>query len=524
MPVPVSALSFDVLLSALDRTEGRMQIWDAHERLVYANAASWEVSADLGIDMRLGMDFRDFVRAAMAAGAVPDSGTDADACIDWHNDLAECAERSCVWRLPGDRWALVRHRRLPDGGTVTTAHDITEQKRSEQSLRESDQRFRDFVSASTDRFWETDRDLRFTMLTDMRGAEYYPPSEKMLGHTRDELFADDPEGDPNWIAYRETLSNRRPFRDFRYRITNPDGETRQWRVSGVPFFDQAGQFCGYRGTSTDETEWRRDLAAADEKLYEALRRAEAASEAKSLFLATVSHELRTPLNAVIGFAELLKYKVYGPLGDPRYDEYASNIYDSAWRLLGLIQDILDLSGMQTGDVELRENRVDIAAEIAAIADILGSEEVGRGPVIQVSVPKDLPPVWADRRMLHHTLYKLMSNAVKFTAPEGRVEVTVTAGDGLAIAVADEGIGIAPEHIEKILEPFEIVDNSLTRNHDGAGLGLPLAKTFVELHDGTFEIESAVGKGTMVTIRLPRHRLGGPDGARKPSGRAGDTAN
>jgi len=504
-------LTFDALLLALDYTTDGFHVWDADDRLVYANARVRQLNELAGSPLRPGMTFEEHVRDRVAAGQVADAADDPEAYIRHRLELHRLGSRVLTMRLGDGRWIQVRDHRLPDGGTITSSQDITDLKRVEQAYRDSEQRFHDFVNASSDRFWEMDANLRFNMVVDTKMARSFPPVSQLLGRTRWEVVGVDPEDDPDLAAHQAALDAREPFRDFRYEVPAPDGTMLHWRVSGVPVFDAAGRFIGYRGTSTDETAFSLELSRARRDLQEALRQAEVANRAKSLFLATVSHELRTPLNAIIGFSDLLVNRVFGPLGDPHYEGYAQDIQLSGQHLLSLIEDVLDLSRIEMGQIRLRLGRVDLRAEAQAAVAMVKARRGQQIADIQIDIPDEFPALHADPRLIRQILINLISNAAKFTKPEGHIGVAAGRdGDGVAFSVADDGIGIDPADHGKVLRPFEQADNRLTRRYEGVGLGLPLTKAFVEIHGGTLQLESTVGEGTTITIRMPAERIAGAE--------------
>ncbi|HEY4344575.1 MAG TPA: PAS domain-containing sensor histidine kinase [Parvibaculum sp.] len=232
-----------------------------------------------------------------------------------------------------------------------------------------------------------------------------------------------------------------------------------------------------------------------------------ASRSKSEFLANMSHELRTPLNAIIGFSEALERELFGPVGNPRYREYAEDIHDSGVHLLNLINDILDLSKIEAGHFKLHEDDTDLDAVVASACRIVRHRAQQAAISIETALPTPALSLIADDRALKQVLINLISNAVKFSNDRGtvRIEATVRA-EGLRIAVIDHGIGIAEEDIPKALAPFTQVDGTLSRAHEGTGLGLPLAKHLTELHGGELTIVSAPGEGTTVYVDLPASRL------------------
>jgi signal transduction histidine kinase len=252
----------------------------------------------------------------------------------------------------------------------------------------------------------------------------------------------------------------------------------------------------------------RKLETRNAELIQALNRAQAANRAKSEFLANMSHELRTPLNAIIGFAELMQVELHGPLGARQYDGYVADIRESGSHLLRIINDILDLSKAEAGKMELAEEVVDIAAVVTSVCRLVRHRCEEAKLQLLTAISSQLPLLYCDERKLKQMLLNLLSNAVKFTPAGGRIVVSVDVGprDGLRITVRDTGIGIAAEHLARVLEPFAQVDGSLSRKYDGTGLGLPLVKAMTELHGGALELVSTVSKGTIATLAFPPARV------------------
>jgi signal transduction histidine kinase len=264
----------------------------------------------------------------------------------------------------------------------------------------------------------------------------------------------------------------------------------------------------------------RKLDAARIEAERARAAADAANAAKSLFLANMSHELRTPLNAILGFSEVTRDALFGPL-DARYREYARDVHASGQYLLRLINDVLDTSKIEVGRMELSDEPIDIAEIIRECQRLVLDKAHDRGVALTAHVPTTLPFLRGDRLRIKQILLNLLSNAVKFTRTGGQVRISVTlpAKGGLEIAVADSGIGMRPEDIPVALEPFRQVDNSFTRRYEGTGLGLPLAKTLTELHGGRLTLESEIDKGTTARVWLPPDRLTPaslPEGAAAPN--------
>ncbi len=251
---------------------------------------------------------------------------------------------------------------------------------------------------------------------------------------------------------------------------------------------------------------------AEEAMAVAMQEAELANRAKSEFLANMSHELRTPLNAIIGFAEILNNETFGPVGSPRYREYVKDIGESGQHLLALINDVLDLSKIEAGQLRLREEVVNVTELIHTARGFMSERARQGGVTLDVELAEaPLPALLADRRMVMQVLTNLLSNAVKFTPAGGRVLAKAwhSPQSGFVVQVSDTGIGMALNDIPKALARFGQVESGLHRAHEGTGLGLPLAKSLIELHGGSLDLQSEIGVGTTVTLRFPAERTARP---------------
>jgi len=260
----------------------------------------------------------------------------------------------------------------------------------------------------------------------------------------------------------------------------------------------------------------RDNAIEKQQLHIAKATAEAANRTKSDFLANMSHELRTPLNAILGCAEVMKLAMFGPLSE-RYRSYSSDIFDSGTHLLNLINEILDLSKLEAGKLELYEEDVDPAAIIRACLHLIEPQAEKAKVRLSMSLDENaLSPVRVDERRMKQVLLNLLSNAVKFTPEGGSVRVAASLQrERLIIEVSDTGIGMSDDQIPKALEAFRQIDSHISRKHVGTGLGLPLTKHLVELHGGTLVLESKVNLGTTVRVILPSERTLGPRAVSAP---------
>jgi PAS domain S-box-containing protein len=266
--------------------------------------------------------------------------------------------------------------------------------------------------------------------------------------------------------------------------------------------DWTGRVVCYEGTVEDVTA----RYEAQRALREALAKAEDANHAKNAFLAAMSHELKTPLNAVLGFSEIIKDEMLGPVAPAAYRDYAADIHASGSRLLAIVSDILDVARLSGGAVTLSTRPYDMA-QLAAEAVAAARTAAKDARTVRVEDAERLPLVDVDPQRLRQCLANLLSNALKFTPQGGTVSLSAAlAGDGgVRFTVRDTGIGMDAGKIAAALEPFRQLDGSLARRFEGAGLGLSIAKSLAELHGGTLSIDSAVGAGTAVTLALPPTR-------------------
>jgi PAS domain S-box-containing protein len=304
-------------------------------------------------------------------------------------------------------------------------------------------------------------------------------------------------------ALAECRRGRTPTYEAQYRMRSRGGNW-LWILSRgkVVSRNPAGGALRMVGTHTDITAHK----LAEKKAEDARAEAEAASQVKSHFLANMSHELRTPLNAIIGFSDMLLREFFGPL-TAKQKEYATAINSSGSHLLEVIGDVLDLSKVEAGRMELHRSQVDICALVRSCVGLMESEADAAGVTLDTTLPGQPVEILADKVRLRQIILNLLSNGVKFTTASDHdrsVHVSVEASrNRLKIKVSDTGIGMRPEDIKLALEPFRQIDDSIARRHQGTGLGLPLAKTLSELHGGDLQVSSEPGRGTTVTVSLPR---------------------
>jgi len=260
-------------------------------------------------------------------------------------------------------------------------------------------------------------------------------------------------------------------------------------------------------------ELERQVTLRTQQLSQAKDQAELANRSKSDFLAFVSHELRTPLNAIIGFAELIQQQVHGPVSPPKYLDYLKDIQDGGKLMLSLINDLLDVSKIEAGKQQLSRQVCTVQDICAASFRLIAERAEGAGVHLTVSLPPEIRALDIDIRAVKQVLLNLLTNAIKFTPKDGYVTLFATDGGGpfVTLGVSDTGVGITPDNLPRVLEPFEQVHPALVRIQEGTGLGLPLAKMLTALHGGELSIDSKLGVGTVVKIRLPAansHATGG----------------
>ena len=426
------------------------------------------------------------------------------------------------------------------------ASDVTQRKQVEVELLESEKRFRDLAETASDWFWEADAEHRYTYVSERYFEITGRSTSDVMGKTRAEtvdqrVFQEEREV---WQKHLDDMEARRPFSNFIMSRPGPAGgpyEGRRYfvRMAGRPHFSKDGEFLGYRGTSTDITpqmeaenalrqarddleqrveERTRELSdeVEERKRIEADLRlaketAEYSDRTKSEFLANMSHELRTPLNSIIGFSDMLLSEIYGAIENQRYLEYLGDINASGRHLLDLINDILDVSKIEAGAMDMADEEVKIAAAADACLSMVKERAVRAGVSLECNIPADLPSVRGDALRIKQVLLNLIGNAIKFTPSGGHVMVTAGLRDGgVFVTISDTGIGIAEEDLKRVTEPFSQAAKGMTRNYEGTGLGLTLVKSMMALHEGKFSIESVLSQGTEVTIQFPKHRTILPD--------------
>lgn len=393
-----------------------------------------------------------------------------------------------------------------DDALLTTMRDVTSRIRAQAALEETERRLAaaasNFPGAIYQRVMDADGNVSYPFVS--RGIK------ELIGVEPEDIIASPDllmEIVPFEVRSRIREAIEMSARDMSpYEIEAPafsrNGD-RVWLRSVArprPHVDGGVIWDGVFHDITERTLARQALQAAKDE-------AESANRAKSYFLANVSHELRTPLNAVIGYSEVLRDEIFGPMEHEKYHEYSKDIHASGTHLLELIEDILDLSKIETGNIVVDEKDIDVVAMMEETMRI-AAPAVQKGNFdLSVEIAPAFPILRADETRLRQVLLNLLSNAFKFTPEGGGISVTVVINDEgePQFSVRDTGIGIAAEDIPHVLAPFGRLEQPTVDNERGTGLGLPLSKSLIEMHGGTFRIVSAPGEGTDVTFALPAHR-------------------
>lgn len=379
---------------------------------------------------------------------------------------------------------------------------LADERRHKDALRESHEILMRVIDAVPVMVGATDREGRYVFVNDWFARRLGRPVASIIGLTPIAV-REDLQGRATMERDRRIVAGIETPGAFEEAMTGPSGERRVLLTSKALLRDQSGRPSLVVTASLDIT----DRKEAELALISAKEEAELASRSKTEFLANMSHELRTPLNAIIGFSQVMADEMMGPLGSVRYTGYARDICTSAQHLLGIISDILDVSKLEAGKVELDEEETELRQLVQDVLQLVVERASALDVGIDVDVPGDLPLLRIDTLKMKQILLNLITNAIKFSHAGGRVLLRAGVGDdgGLFVSVVDHGIGMDAGEVDTAITRFGQVASAWSRRHAGTGLGLPLAIGLIELHGGRLSIDSIKGVGTTVTVSLPMAR-------------------
>lgn len=385
---------------------------------------------------------------------------------------------------------------------IGVIRDITAKKQAEENLHDSQERLALAIAGSGEGIWDWNSKTNEVYISEKIRTMLGVKSEQIKFQTwRSHIISEDRElYDSSLIAHLKGIT---PSFKVECRVMSNNKKTFWVNINGLGLRDASGWVYRMSGSISDITariESEREIIAAKE-------RAEIASRVKTEFLANMSHELRTPLNAIIGFSDVMISGLFGKL-NKRYDEYIKNISDSGKHLLGVINDILDVSRIETGNMEIEPERVKVSELVDIAVRLINDRARANDIKIIKQVDRTIPDINVDSQRMKQAVINILSNAVKFTPEGGKITISTgnTANGSIQIIIADTGIGMKKEDIKTALLPFGQVDSRLARKYEGTGLGLPLTKSFIEMHSGRLTIKSKPEVGTTVTITIPAKRV------------------
>ena len=525
---------------AVDSLSDGFILLDEEYRMVLFNQPYLDLHDKIADAIKPGVYFKDILALGIERGQFPDAVGREEEWLAAHHKRMDGGEYQWEYPLQNGRWVRSYSHPTSDGGRVGIRVDITELKQQETQLLSSNEklrtalserdaaekRFSDVAEISNDWFWEQDADLRFTYISEGFERLFGGDTRKSIGMKISEIVEalSGLKEVADWELLFAAQDRRETFRNLVYPALSSDRQPKWIQISGVPFYDDNGNFAGYRGVGTDIT-----------VLYNALQEAEAANVAKTDFLNVMSHELRTPLTVILGYNSFLakpelltsvkELREAASAGDltatgaiehleavqREVGKYAGKMEDSGKHLLKLINEMLDLAKIDAGKLKIDPVDLELERVVRSVLDQF-SNAAHEKSVDLVGAIGELS-VFADEMRLRQILINLVGNALKFTDKgQIRIEAEVKGAD-VAIHVRDSGCGIPAKEQALIFDQFNQIDSSASRAKGGTGLGLTISRRLVELQGGRISVTSEEGKGSVFTFTLPMEE-------RKPSGDSG----
>jgi len=480
------------LVEALDTIPEGFVIYDSDGRLVRCNAKFREIYGYSESEAMPGVSHQELGLLDERRGVRVVGGTDAQGFLKQRLEYRSYLKGEQIVKLPDGRLISTRERALAKGGFVSIQSDITELKETQERLKKSEQLLLDAIEGLDEGFVFYNEHDRL-VIANSTYKKMYPAQKDILPGTsfEDAVMLSVNAGEvPAAIGREEEWFTERheQHRGGGGGIEQALSDGRWVKVSERPTADG-----GIVGIRTDITELKVSYALA-----------ESANRAKTSFLAHMSHELRTPLNSIIGYSDMIRHETFGPVGDQKYVEYLDNIYNSGALLLALINDILDISRVEIGELEAFPEKVNPHEIITSCMEMMKPRVDDKDLKLTMETLPTDSGLYVDLRHFKQILINLFGNAIKFTDSGDSIKVRLNDGGeaGLEIVVSDSGCGIAESEIEKVFKPFSQVGDAFSMATEGTGLGLYLVKSLTELNGGSVKLESQLGIGTSVAVLFP----------------------